>query len=732
MSINCYADTETRSELNLTRVGTAAYAEHPSTRIQLFAYSFGESDTADIWDRESGEPMPKDLQDAFRDPEVIFTYHNAAFDRTLIEQTLKIKLPIQRYRCSMAQALSHALPGSLDKLGEVLGLPEDQKKLKDGRRLVLKFCQPRKQKDGSLKWCTPETDPEDWAKYKEYCRTDVLAMKAIIKRMPKWNYPQQGELELWYMDQELNDHGMFIDTELVDSAIRAVTIEQASLAGKTKTMTRDAVNTATQRDALMSFIESEYGEAPENMRKATVEALIDDPETPEPLRQLLQVRLDTSTSSTAKHKKIFQAVSKDGYLRGGIQYCGASRTGRDGSKVYNCLNLPKPSLPVLYNPQGLDKHIVQHQNILSGIEALKGDYAELIGLDIMPLCSSVLRYLITAPKGKKLVVADLKAIEARVTPYIAEEEWKVQFFRDFDAGKIKYDNYVAAYAKSFNISPEQVTKEQRQIGKIQELALGFGGAAGSLVSFCEMYNIDIPEMAKSIQRNVPTKVADEAISFFDWMIEQEINEAKETAKKEQVAWDGTYEHTRTYGLDKEVFAALDSVKRLWRMGHPKTAQCWKDADAAMRMAIDMPNKYFTFGKCRLIRKGKWVRIILPSGRSLCYPGAKINKKGDIVFMGVHQKTKQWCEIRTTGAKIFQNSVQATARDFFKYGQMKARDAGYQPILVVYDELVTEVPDTDEYTAHGLEQLMSMNPPWGEDLPIAADGFEDYRYHKSLD
>ena len=223
---------------------------------------------------------------------------------------------------------------------------------------------------------------------------------------------------------------------------------------------------------------------------------------------------------------------------------------------------------------------------------------------------------------------------------------------------------------------------------------------------------------------------------------QDINDAKEKARKikiekegvvyDETGWEEYYTPSRTYGLDKDAFVPLDSAKRLWREGHPATKDCWKDADTAMRMAIQIPNTKFWFGKCYMIRKKNWVRTVLPSGRSICYPGAKINKKGDIVFMGTHQITRQWCEIRTAGAKIFQNSVQALARDFLKYWQKLAWDNGYRSILEVYDELVCEVPDTDEYNLETLLQFARTNPPWALDIPLNADGFEDYRYHKSLD
>lgn len=724
---NFYADTETASECDLKKCGTAVYAAHPSTRIQLFSYSIGESDKVVLWSKEEGEPMPKDLKEGLDDPNVIFTFHNAYFDRSVIRADLKIDMPIKRYRCSMAQALSHSLPGSLDKLGDVLGVREDAKKAKDGKYLVQLFCKPRKQKDGTLKWATYKTHPVEWARYKEYCKQDTLAMKAIIKRMPAINYPRSPELEYWFMDQFINDYGMMVDLDLARAAMASVATEQTILAAKTKKMTKGEVESATQRDALLQHMLREFDIEIPNMQKGTLERLLDDPDTPEALRDLIDVRLSASTSSTAKYKKLLEATNADGRLRGTMQYCGASRTGRSGGKIYNPLNLPKPT--------------IKHEDIILGIEALKTGAAEQIGFDIMPLSSSAIRYAIIAPPGKKFIVADLKGIEARCTPYVAEEDWKVQFFRDVDAEIIKYDNYVAAYAKAFNVPPETVTKEQRQIGKILELALGFGGSAGSMVSFCNMYHIDIADMAAKIRMSVPADVLDEAASFYDWMDGQDIKDAKQIAVRinktkglynDDTGWEKSYEPRRTYGLAKEVFVALDSAKRLWRQSHSATVQCWQDADDAMRNAINTPNTKFWFGLCYMIRKGKWVMGVLPSGRSICYPGAQLAKGGGFTFMGIHQTNKQWCEIRTYGSKIFQNMVQALARDFLKYGQRIAWKKGYRAVLEIYDELLCEVPDTDAFTVDGLVECMATNPPWAPDLPLGADGFEDYRYHKSLD
>ena len=327
--LNCYADLETKSECDLKKHGTAVYAEHPTTDIQIFRYAFEDGEVK-LWSKEEGHPMPNDLKAAFANPDVIFWYHNAWFDRNLIENVLKIKIPLNRYRCSMAAALSHGLPASLEALGTVLGLKEDFRKIKDGKRLVMKFCKPKKQSDGSFKWATPKTDPEDWARYLEYSGNDVIAMRECIKKTPKWNYPKQdNELALWLLDQKINSRGMYMDLTLANSAMDAIDLAQRDLAKATKRMTNGDVDTAGQRDAMLKHIAIIYGYDLPNMQKAAIERLVEDVNTPFALKELLSVRLSSSTTSTAKYKKIVDVTSADSRLRGTIQYCGAARTGRD-------------------------------------------------------------------------------------------------------------------------------------------------------------------------------------------------------------------------------------------------------------------------------------------------------------------------------------------------------------------------------------------------------------------
>lgn len=859
----CWADTETKSECCLKTHGTARYAEHPSTDVQLFSYGFGDG-PIEVWSKEDGQPMPKDLKDAFRDPSVLFYFHNAYFDRNIIRSCIRVDLPIQRYRCSMAQSLSHGLPGSLEKLGEVLGIREDAQKVKDGKRLVQKFCKPKRLKDGTLKWATPLTDPEDWAKYIEYCRTDTAAMREIVKKIPKWNYPyNEFELNLWFADQERNDRGLLIDLDLVEKMMDAVEKEQKVLAKATKGMTDGEVESATQRDAMLKFILDEFGVELPDMRKATLERLVECEDTDEALRALLEVRLSTCTTSTAKYKRLRNVTSVDGRARGTIQFAGASRTARDAGRNIQCQNFPSRGL-------------MPTEEIKDGIEAVKAGYYDILGLDVMWLATSALRYTIYAGEGKKLVVSDLSNIEGRVLAWLAGEQWKLDAFAAFDAGT-GFDIYILAVAKAFGIKPETVTKQQRNaVGKILELSLGYAGGCGAIITFATAFGLDLHEFANTVRPTVPAKILADAESFYHWLDGKEREEAKKKSEQEYGTteqWAEFYTGAATYKLPVETYAPLESLKRLWRAAHPKTVEFWAEAEGACRYAVEVSNQRFYFGKCYAFRKGKWVGVVLPSGHVIPYPGMAINKKGDLTYKGVDQFSKKWTTITTHGGKlaencwafdtrvltkngakaiidvtkddlvwdgtawvntdgcvyngvckvgswygtsvtedhllytgsrfkkvsklsneqrgdviahgrifwpwetfrhphriyklrptqdkvwtpleepekvydllncgpksrytvitdagpvIVHNCTQALARDVFKFGELAALDAGYDVVMPLHDELVTEVPDTERYSVQELGAIMSTNPPWAEGLPLTADGHEDYRYHK---
>jgi DNA polymerase len=384
--------------------------------------------------------------------------------------------------------------------------------------------------------------------------------------------------------------------------------------------------------------------------------------------------------------------------------------------------------------QNLPRPILDHHAILMGIDAIKGGYAEDIGFDIMKLTSSALRYCFTAAPGKKLVVADLSAIEGRVLCYLAGEEWKIKAYRDLDAGK-GFGLYELAYAKSFGIDPATVTKYQRQIGKVLELSMGYGGGVGGFVAFAIVYRVDLDKLAEVCIPSIPPDILEQAESFYDWLDKQDIEDAKKQAKKEDKPDEylAYYSSKRTMGLARKTHIAVESLKRLWRRGHPKTVQFWEDTENAMRCALSVPGKDFWFGKCRARRSGNWVRLILPSGHSIVFPSMKQpDGEMNLTFSGIDQYTKRWQRIKTYGPRAVENLTQAFARDIFKYGQMEAEARGYEVVLPVHDELVCEVPDIPSYNVKELEAIMATPPPWASDIPLDAKGFEDYRYHKDLD
>lgn len=326
---------------------------------------------------------------------------------------------------------------------------------------------------------------------------------------------------------------------------------------------------------------------------------------------------------------------------------------------------------------------------------------------VMEACSSATRGSVIAPEGKKLVVADLAGIENRVLAWLASESWKLTAFAQFDAGR-GADMYKLAYAKAFGIDPSEVNKDQRQIGKVKELMLGYAGGVGAYLTGALTYGIDLEAMADGAYDSIPKATLDEAADFLEWQIGQ---------GKSQ------------YGLSDRAFIVCDSFKRLWRESNPNIVAYWKEIENACRSAIQNPGVTMTCRMHKVRRDGAWLRVMLPSGRYLCYPSPRVEDDGQITYMGVNQYTRKWERLRTYSGKIVENICQAVARDVLGASMPNIEKAGYEIVLTVHDEIISEAPDTDEYTHEHLAELMSAGAPWTTGLPLAAAGFEAYRYRK---
>lgn len=686
MSERLYIDLETFSEVPIKN-GTHAYSE--GAEIMLFAWAIDDG-PVNVWDLTAGEKIPLELRLALKNPEVEVWAHNSHFDRTMLRHCMPDMAPAtERWRDTMAQALAHGLPGALGALCEVLGVPQDKAKDTEGKSLIQLLCKPRP-KNSKLRRATSKTHPEEWRRFVAYAGLDIEAMREVYKRLPKWNY-QGAELALWHRDQQINDRGFLADMELVKGAISAVDAEQKRLAERTQDMTDGEVQAATQRDAMLKHIVESYGVELPDMQKSTLERRIADPDLPSAVKELLHIRLQASATSTSKYKSLLRSVSSDGRLRGTLQFCGASRTGRWAGRLFQPQNLSRPTIP--------------QDQIDEGIEALKAGCADLLFDNIMELTSSALRGCIMAPEGKKLVVSDLSNIEGRQLAWLAGEQWKLDAFREYDEGTGP-DLYKLAYARAFNISPDDVDKYQRQIGKVMELGLGFGGGVAAFLTFALVYGLDLDELANAALPNIPRDVIREAKSWYD-----------ESVKRKS-----------TYGLSERVFIACDSLKRLWRRAHPATCDFWYELERTVRAAIATPKKTLYCGYLKVRRDGAWLRIQLPSGRALCYPSPSI-EKGNITYQGVNSYSRKWQRLKTYGGKLVENVTQAAARDVLAGNMPLIEDAGYSIVLTVHDEVICEAPDTDGFNDKALSALLSTNPEWAPDIPLNAGGFEAYHYRK---
>lgn len=678
-----FLDLETYAETPIS-YGTHRYAE--GVEIMVVAFAWGD-DPVVVWDLT--QPLNHHL-DVLLDQADQVVIHNSHFDRTVLAAN-GIHLPAEKIVDTMVLALAHSLPGSLGKLCEILNIPTDQAKDAAGKKLIQLFCKPRPAKQ-KLRRATAKTHPAEWQAFLDYARLDIEAMRACYKKLPRWNWTD-AERELWLLDQKINDRGVQIDMDLVRAAITAVDRAQAGLSDDAQRLTDGAVRAATQRDAMLAHILEAHGVELDDLRASTVEALLEDENQPLELRQLLTVRLQATTTSTAKYRALEKATSSDGRLRGTLQFCGASRTGRWAGRLFQPQNLPRPALKA---------DVVE-----DGIECLKADCADLIFDNVMELTSSAIRGCIVAPPGKKLVIADLSNIEGRVLAWLAGEDWKIKAFSDFDQGE-GHDLYKLAYSRSFRVDPQDVTKDQRQIGKVQELALGYEGGVGAFLTFAAAYGIDLDDMAAKATPALGAGLISESRDALEWTRKQKRD---------------------TYGLVDETWIACDAIKRAWRYAHPATSRMWKELADAARSAIGQPGKVIECGRLQLVKQQAWLRIILPSGRSLCYPGAQVDETGQITYMGINQYSRRWERLKTYGGKLVENVTQAVARDVLAHGMIEAEEWGYEIVLSVHDELITETIDTLKYGDDQLASIMSAAPRWAEGPPLAAAGFDTYRYRK---
>ncbi|SOD41355.1 DNA polymerase [Nitrosovibrio sp. Nv4] len=686
MSEALHVDFETRSTIELPAVGIDIYSRHPDTDVWCMAYCLGAGDVQ-IW--RMGEPFGEFANfTGFVAMHVqsggIVMAHNAAFELAIWNNIMVPRygwpeLKPEQVRCTMAMAYSMALPGSLEKAAAAVGISE-QKDMK-GSRLMMQMCRPRQMpedpKGQGGTWAHEKIhwwdEPEKLETLYAYCKQDVRVERELEKRVLQLS---DSEQKLWALDYKINNRGVYVDKPAIEAAIRVVEYEQKRLAVAIRETTGNAVSVPSEVAALTRWVAANGVEVG-SLAKADILDLLALDTLPEKVRKALSIRQEYAKSSTAKLKSMLSAISHDGRVKNILQYHGAG-TGRWAGRRIQPQNMPRPKL----SQEEIDEvlEFLPRLNPEAAIQRI-----ELLYGPAMSVISDCLRGMITAAPGHELIAADFANIEGRVLAWLAGEEWKLNAFREYDAG-IGPDLYILTYAKSFGLDHKTINKKdpRRQVGKVEELAFGFGGGVGAWRTMEKAYN--------------PPKMSDDEV---------------------------------------------DDIKNRWREAHPRIKQYWYDLENAATDAVMNPGHTLTAGpKGREIKfkvKGSFLFCQLPSKRVLTYPYPKLKPKETpwgamkecVHYMTVDGTTNKWVETHTYGGKISENVTQALARDVLAEAIVRLEETNLPVILHVHDEAVIEIPD--EYATDGMldavNEHMAKTPSWAEGLPVAVEGWRGKRYRK---
>lgn len=681
-----HLDIETYSECDLGAAGVYKYAEHPSTEVLCLSFAIGDGG---IWQWKAGDPLPQLLVNHIKAGGEVRA-HNAQFERVVLNGPpgQKIGFPpmrIEQMVCTAAKMSAHGLPRSLGGAAEALGA---EAKSLEGRTTMLQLCKPRKKhEDGRY---TPSNAPDKFAILYAYCAQDVASERDIDHRVPDLSPAEQA---VYIMDQKINARGIAVD-------LKAIADIQAVIAEYKDYLRAEMVTTAgvepTQRAKIAEWIRENGWPLLSDMQAETVRGLLGRDDVPPTVKKVLQIYSTYNLKAVTKYDAILEAVCADGRLRGMFMYHGAN-TGRWSSLIVQLQNLFRP---VIADPETAIAAFASRD--LDWIRTL---YA---GVDPMKVAASCVRSVFVAGDGRELLFLDYAGIESRVTAWLFDEEWKLQVFRDYDAGTGP-DSYKVAYARAFQIAVDQVSKGQRQIGKVMELALGYEGGVGAFVTMVSTYGIDLEEMTRAVLPIIPADVRESA----EWM------------------WDNM-PATRN-DLPYDTFIACDSLKRMWRIIHPKIVQGWKDLKSAAEMAVQNPEQVFKIPNGKIMFKVHrgWLYMRLPSGRRLAYYAPHWHegeKSAELRYQGIDTYTRQWKDVGTYGGKLCENAAQAISRDILVNGMFNLETRGYELVGTVHDEDICEIIPKFGSLADAAN-LMCTLPEWAKGLPLAVEGHRGKRYRK---
>jgi DNA polymerase len=636
-----FIDFETRSECDLPARGPYNYARHPSTQVLCMAYAIDDGEV-ELWTPD--QPFPREiLSHQIR-------AHNAAFERLILWYVLcpDLDLPepaLEQFYCTAAQARSNCAPGSLEDVGRFAGA--SMKKDHKGAALVRKCCLP-----------PFKHTADDLAALFEYCKQDVRAMRAISKSLRDLS-PE--ELADYHVNERINDRGVKVDVDLCLAAMRYSEAERVEIEARVVELTEGAV-TSVRSPKMRAWVLERLGPEARKLARskdkdsidktvrANLLAMENPDEVPPAVAEVIQCADDLWASSTAKFGRLAAlADDEDQRVRGAFVFAGGAATGRAASYGAQVHNFPRKSAK---EPTELRHALVRGHAVVPRF-----------GKRVTDALKSMLRPALVADHS--FVVADWSAIEGRVNPWLCGAEAKLDIFRQ------RLDPYKVNAAATYGVRYEDVTDEQRQVGKVQELALGFGGSTGAFAAMGRGYGVRFEE------------------------------------------------------------AQARRIVDAWRRANPWAVMFWQDLERAYMSAMRHPGHEFNAGRVTYFYDKQHLWYMLPSGRVLCYPFAKFEGE-HLTYAKASWKpaadATEWPRARLWGGLACENVTQASAHCLLRYALREADKAGLKAVTTVHDEIVIETAEPERVRAE-LERIMVTPPAWAVGLPLAVEAKIMARYGK---
>ncbi len=648
-------DFETRSRCDLKTHGSAAYAEHPSTEVLCLAYRTGAE--VCLWTPLDGACPPALV--AHIAAGGLLEAHNAPFEQDVWYYICHLRMgwpnvPPEQWRDSAALCAAFAIPQALGKAGAALGLTD----VKDegGHAVMMKLSKPRKpSKHNPSEW---HNDPELFAQLYAYCQQDVRAESALGAALPPLS-PQQ--LASWQATNAMNRRGIACDRDAVRGALRMVSLAEADYYRRVAEITHGLL-TGEDLGSWQKVLPWCAGRGvylPNYQKGTLVDILGNGYVMPPDVRDVLTIRLALGRTSTAKYQAMLDRCNADGRIRNTVNWHGAA-TGRDAGRGIQPQNLPRGHL----KPEAVD-------NCLADMATMDLQDFQFLWGDPFAAASSCIRGCLTAGPGKTLIAADYNAIEARMLLWLAGDPG----LSVFSTGRDIYKEMAAAV---YGIPVEQVTPEQRALGKIAILGLGYGMGWAKFIMTCATFGIVIDEeMARRVVATYREKYAE--------------------------------------------------VVKLW----------YAAEDAQIRAVRSGTTTEVRNGLVRYRMQGPHLKCRLPSGRLMVYPFAQVEprdtpwgaKKDAMTYMGIDTETHQWTRQVSYGGMAVEQMDQASSCDLIMATTLRAEGRGLLPVLRVHDELVCEIDQANPATPAEFSAMMCELPAWAEGLPVAAAGWRGVRYRK---